>query len=234
MSTHNLPGMHPGRNAMGRIAQAARTRAAAVRQGLEALDGEEENVRIGAAALLQSIDDDRAPLAEEGEQLLAILNAGRQQQTQAPQTETPAEQIPVIVQQTPAPQIEATEPEPASVAPATTPEPVTTTPVPTSTQPLPAQPAQDRRSIRRGDLLQWSLTTRVLALIGGIIGVTIGNGTRGWVGDLADLHSGFAPWALKALWIVAVSAVGYYTFGYFYEAVRNRLELNPDNPEEAT
>lgn len=207
MSTHNIPGLQPGRNSLGRIARAVSTRATAVREALEAYDVEEENVRVGAAALLQSIDDERAPLAEEGEQLLAILEAGRRPATAPAPTPAPLPAPPVVVQQpNPAPIVVATpEPEPAPVAPATT-SVTTTTTTPTVHVARP----------------NWGVAAWIAAIICGLAGLLIGANTREWIGDLADLHSGFGPWVLKALWIVGVTATGFYAGGFITSAVTNR------------
>lgn len=210
MSTHNIPGLQPGRNSMGRIARAVSTRATQVREALEAYDLEEENVRVGAAALLQSIDDERAPLTEEGEQLLAILEAGgRPPAPVAPATmpdPTPPPAPPVVVA-TP-------EPELFPVAPATTPVTVHTTTTPTVVHV--ARP-------------NWGTAAWITAIIGGIAGLIVGADTREWIGDLADLHSGFGPWALKALWIGGLTTTGFYAGGYIISTVTNRARpINPN------
>ena len=214
MST-NLPGMQPGRNAMSRIAQAVRSRATSVREALESLDSEEESVHIGTAALLQSFDDEREPLAEEGEQLLAILSAGQHQQVQATQPE-PAP-LPVIVEQIVAPVASPVPPASTQESPindqqsqATQPEPAPLQETPTPTQPITIVPQQ------------WGRKVWIGALIGGIVAFLIAVNSRDWVADLADLTTGFGAWAIKAAWVVSIPVFGYYAVGFIISAALSR------------
>lgn len=219
MST-NLPGVQNARNSLGRIAQAARARAQEVQEALAHLDEAEENVRIGAAAVLQGIDNERTPLADEGEQLLNILGVGQHQQAQASQP-VPADPQPSIVEQTTTPVTELATPAPAQENPVTEQQ--------QPADPQPATPATQRiPAIQRPE---WGKGTRIGAYIGLLVSFLIAVNSRDWMADLADLTTGFGEWAIKAAWILALPAFGFYATGYIISAIIDRTR--PNNPQQA-
>ena len=77
MSTKNIPQLAQQRGALRNTGRDVRDRAAVVREALADLDAVEKDVRIGAEAVVEDIDNDRRLLVEEGEQLAAIVGRAR-------------------------------------------------------------------------------------------------------------------------------------------------------------
>jgi hypothetical protein len=77
MTTKNIKQIPQARGMVKAIAEDVKKRSLIVAGELGMLDKDEDDIRIGSAAMLQSIEDDRTPLAEEREQLISILAASR-------------------------------------------------------------------------------------------------------------------------------------------------------------
>lgn len=95
MSTRNIPQLAQIRGSLKATAGHVRDRSRAVADELSSLTRDEEDVRVGAAAVLQHIDDERQPLTEEADQLIGILRSALgtppQDEEQAPADTPPAD-----------------------------------------------------------------------------------------------------------------------------------------------
>ncbi len=135
MSVRNITNIPMARNTLTATAKSVRERAEAAKAASLELDKVETDVKIGAAAVLQSIADDREPLIEEIGQIQGILDSVRSAATAVatPEPEPVPTPAPVPV---PAPPAPTPEPEPV---PAPAPVPVPAPPAPT---PEPASRSQ--------------------------------------------------------------------------------------------
>lgn len=207
MTTQNIPQTAQVRGSLARLGQNAKTRSRALRDELTGLEQEQEVVLIGAATALQSIEDDRAALLEEGEQLSAILSRFNQPPTPAqpastaPATTPPAQPtvVPPIVQQTP---VTPTVVQPVIVAPAATPV------------------VQNAANPRHWSWMQW-----FCAVIGAFVALLISLNTRDWFAGLADVH-GTPDWFFRAGWIVAVTVTGFFGGGLIGSLIDERRANN--------
>ena len=111
MSVRNITNIPMARNTLTATAKSVRERAEAAKAASLELDKVETDVKIGAAAVLQSIADDREPLIEEIGQIQGILDSVRSAATAVatPEPEPVPTPAPVPVPAPPAP-----TPEPAS------------------------------------------------------------------------------------------------------------------------
>lgn len=212
MSTRNIPQLPQIRGSLQATAGHVRDRARTVASALQELDRAEDDVRVGVAAVLQSIDDDRDPLLEEGEQLSSIIAAARQRR---------AENIEPIADPISEPVAPVVEPEPLAAPAAVVPEPVVVEPVTQVIEPEPqeaiglppaqevdAPPARNHFNPRGWNWLQW-----VLATLFAIIAFFIAKGTVGWAISDLQVWDWLVPTlqgVIGFLWYVLFIAVGFF------------------------
>ncbi len=192
MSVRNIKQLPQTRGMLVATAKQVRERVAAVQAESLALAVAETDVRIGTAAVLQSIEDDRTPLDEEIGQLQAILNTIR-----------PA--APVVVVPEPAP-----EPAPAPVpepAPAPVPEPAADDLLAQEPAPGPEGPRFNANP-RHWSLLQW-----LLAILGLFIGALVAKMTVEILFWIANNPTAWIKDVLGTIWYVGWIGVGLFSGG---------------------
>lgn len=202
MSTRNIPQLPQIRGQLQATAGHVRDRSRQVRAKLEELDRTEDDVRVGTAAVLQSIDDDRAESLEEAEQLAAILRQAAGVESSGDVSETSprenSDASATVFDQ----DEEGTEPPAAREAPRS--EPAVVSPPTEVVVVTPRRNHSDPREWQDAPLA-W-----ILAILGALIGIVVASNT--WE-DVVDDLDGFARSLIATLWWIGIVGIGFFGGG---------------------
>lgn len=198
MTTDNIPQVRQARGTAAKIGRDSRTRSREVQQGLAGLDTEEQEVREGQGVILQSIDDDRDALIEEGEQLIRARQRFTALPAPANDTPPPAEADVVVVQQTP------------------------DNPPPAATPAQPVQPTTTTRTtiVERVSSVGWQAW--LLGCIGAILGIIVAVFTYDPLFD--EVGNDVGRGLLIVLWFIAWIGAGFFGGGLLGARFANRRQ----------
>ena len=198
MSVRNITDIPQARDLLTTTAKGVRERVEAAKAESLALDKTETDVKIGAAAVLQGIADDREPLIEEIGQLQGILDSIRSA-------------APAVVTPEPAP---APLPVPAPPAPA---------PEPAADDLLAQEPAPGLEGPRfNANPRHWSLLQWLLAILGLFIGALVARITVGLVFWVANDPAAWIKTILGTVWYLGWIGVGFFGGGLIGYHLQNR------------
>ena len=219
MSVRNITDIPQARDLLTTTAKGVRERVEAAKAESLALDKTETDVKIGAAAVLQGIADDREPLIEEIGQLQGILDSIR---SAAPAVVTPEPApAPLPVPAPPAPAPEP-EPEPAP-APLPVPAPPAPAPEPAADDLLAQEPAPGLEGPRfNANPRHWSLLQWLLAILGLFIGALVARITVGLVFWVANDPAAWIKTILGTVWYLGWIGVGFFGGGLIGYHLQNR------------